>query len=62
MAPCSTSQSTATSSVGSPKASNAAPVILANPFGVAKHIEVALNEKEIEEKLAHEREARQNEE
>jgi len=39
-----------------------APVIRANPFGAAKPIDVASKEKEIEEKLAREREARQTEE
>lgn len=56
--PRTASQSTATSPVGSPKASTPSAV-RANPFGAAKPIDAAAREREIEEKLARDREERQ---
>lgn len=47
--------STATSPVGSPKAPAPAR---ANPFGAAKPVDASAKEKEVEEKLARDREAR----
>ncbi|KAG8971445.1 hypothetical protein FRC05_011018 [Tulasnella sp. 425] len=53
--PRTSSQSTATSPVGSPKAATPNGGSRSNPFGAAKPVDVAAREKEIEEKLHCER-------
>ncbi|KAG8930365.1 hypothetical protein FRC00_001184 [Tulasnella sp. 408] len=60
--PRTSSQSTATSPVGSPKAATPnGGSFRSNPFGAAKPIDAAAREKEIEEKLARERDTKPKE-
>ncbi|KAG9017199.1 hypothetical protein FRB90_001367 [Tulasnella sp. 427] len=60
--PRASSQSTATSPVGSPKAATpSASTVRSNPFGAAKPVDAAAREKEIEDKLTREREAKPKE-
>lgn len=57
--PRTANQSTATSPIGSPKASTPTAILSrANPFGDAKPVDATSREKEVEEKLAKERETR----
>lgn len=60
--PRTSSQSTATSPVGSPKAATPnGGSFRSNPFGAAKPVDAAAREKEIEEKLARERDTKPKE-
>ncbi|KAG8953118.1 hypothetical protein FRC04_003065 [Tulasnella sp. 424] len=59
--PRTSSQSTATSPVGSPKAATPNGGSRSNPFGAAKPVDVAAREKEIEEKLHRERDSKPKE-